>query len=90
MDSKVKIEWVDGGREPQCSPNPSFPEGIDLDCSSGAELACTYDLPYPAKRCGYYLITCKVCGFKAGATTAGRPDDPRSITMPCKIKSIAH
>jgi uncharacterized protein len=26
-----KIEWIDRGREPQCPPNPAYPNGVDLD-----------------------------------------------------------
>ena len=25
-----EIEWLDSGREPQCAPNPSYPNGIDV------------------------------------------------------------
>lgn len=80
-----EIEWLDGEREPQCKPNPAYPNGIDLDVSGGAAKTCTAQLPYPAKRIGAYLVTCAVCGYRAGCTTAGRPDDPRSITIPCRV-----
>lgn len=81
-----KVEWVDGNREPQCSPDPSFPQGKDLDIAAGAT-GCKVALPYPAKRCGYYVVTCEICGLSVGCTTAGRPDDPRSITIPCQMKA---
>lgn len=83
-DSAFKIQWKDAGREPQCAPNPAYPEGIDLDASSGAAVACVAALPYPAKRIGAYTVKCKVCGVKVACTTAGRPDDPRSIKVACK------
>lgn len=89
MEQAMKITWVDRGREPQEQPNPDYPDGIDLDCSNGADAACKADLPYPAKRCGYYVVECPVCGFTAACTTAGRPDDPRSIKMPCKVAGAA-
>jgi hypothetical protein len=44
---------------------------------------CTYNLPYPAPRCGAYSIECKKCGFVGVVTVAGRPDDPNMITLPC-------
>ena len=85
MDGTLKVlEWIDHGREPKCAPNPDYPDGIDLDCSAGSSITCKCDLPYPAKRCGVYLVKCVLCGFTAACTTAGRPDDPRSITVPCK------
>lgn len=81
-----RIEWVDHGREPQCPPNPDHPSGIDVDTSGGAP-SCSTTLPYPAKRCGYFVVECRVCGYRAAVTTAGRPDDPRSVTVACPIKS---
>lgn len=79
-----KIDWIDRHREPKCAPNPHFPDGIDADLSAGAEQTCTADLPYPAKRCGVYRVECLICGYAVGVTTAGRPDDPRSVKMACR------
>jgi hypothetical protein len=84
-----EVNWIDGGREPRCQPNPAYPEGVDLDASGGAEAACKVDLPYPAKRCGYFVVKCPVCGYTAAATTAGRPDDPKSIKLPCLTAGAA-
>lgn len=83
---KFIVRWVDSGREPLCGPNPSFLEGRDLDVSQGAERACVLELPYPARRCGVYVIECKTCGLAVGFTTAGRPDDPRRVKFACKPK----
>ncbi len=80
----MRIEWIDKGREPQCAPDPAYPTGKDLDCSTVLRPSCRTDLPYPAKRCGLYVVTCEECGMSVACTTAGRPDDPRSLTMPCK------
>lgn len=84
MADHFVIEWNDHHREPQCEPNPDYPSGIDLDGSEGAEIACTVALPYPAKRCGLYVVECQLCGIRVAATTAGRIDDPRSIKIACK------
>jgi hypothetical protein len=81
--SQWKIEWHDHGREPQCPPNPDYPDGIDIDIAGNASPACATPLPYPAKRCGYYVVRCKACGMSVAITTAGRPDDPRSVRLPC-------
>lgn len=83
--SKHKIDWIDRGREPQNPPNPAYPNGVDIDAGFGVP-ACKVELPYPAKRCGYYLIECSECGMRVGCTTAGRADDPRSIAIPCGKK----
>lgn len=81
----MKVTWLDGKRSPQCPPNPNYPTGLDIDVSNGANKTCTVPLPYPAKRIGSYVIECPVCGAKTACTTAGRPDDPRSIKVACKI-----
>lgn len=80
----LKAEWIDGKREPTCAPDPLFPNGIDVDASQGAARTCSIDLPYyPAPRCGTYMVTCDTCGLCVGMTTAGRPDDPRKLTLGC-------
>ena len=78
-----EINWVDLGREPREPPNPTYPSGMDISIST-ADPACKRALPYPAKRCGYYAIKCLTCGATAIVTTAGRPDDPRSLRLSCK------
>jgi hypothetical protein len=80
----MKIKWLDRGREPKCDPDPEYPDGKDIDGALGIEPFCKADLPYPAKRCGVYVVQCERCGYTIALTTAGRPDDPRSVTMPCK------
>jgi len=77
------IKWIDSGREPRVAPNPTYPNGIDLILAQPGQRTCDTDLPYPAKRCGRYEITCKTCAFRVGITTAGRPDDPRSVKLAC-------
>lgn len=81
--SKFKIKWIDHGREPQCEPDPSYPNGRDIDAANGAKYTCSTKLPYPAKRCGVFIAECKRCGYGIVLTTAGRPDDPRSVTVAC-------
>lgn len=80
----LTFEWIDGHREPQNKPDPRYPNGIDLDASRGAEKSCTITLPCPAKRCGHYVVRCTVCQQSCVVTTAGRPDDPRSLRLACK------
>lgn len=82
--TKFEVEWIDREREPQCDPNPNFPEGIDVDLAKGAKYACKVPLPYPAKRCGIYLVKCATCEAGVALTTAGRPDDPRSVRIMCR------
>lgn len=80
-----KIKWIDREREPQCPPDPAHPHGIVVDLRQGnVKRACAADLPYPAKRCGYYAVSCNRCKCVTIITTAGRPDDPRRVILPCK------
>jgi hypothetical protein len=83
--SRFDVTWHDAGREPVAQPDPAYPNGMDIDCSAGAANRCNLKLPYPARRCGQYLVVCKTCGLSAIASTAGRPDDPCSLTVACKI-----
>lgn len=76
------VEWHDSGKEPQCKPNPDYPNGKDLDVSNGNK-SCFRELPYPAKRIGHFIVECSKCGKRIAITTAGRPDDPRSVKIEC-------
>jgi hypothetical protein len=81
------VKWLDGNREPRNAPNPKYPNGKDIDFSRSAipgSPACKLDLDYPAKRCGLYIVECKLCGITVAISTAGRPDDPRSVLIGCK------
>jgi hypothetical protein len=79
------VRWLDSGREPRCPPNPAWPNGIDIPAVQ-AGLFCKVALPYPARRCGTYFISCDKCGTTIGVTTAGRPDDPRSVEINCRLE----
>jgi hypothetical protein len=80
----LSVTWRDAGRSTEQPPNPAFPHGVDLDLSGGRRPTCSIALPYPAKGCGWWEISCPKCLFSAAATAAGRPDDPRSITVACR------
>lgn len=81
----ISVQFVDSGREATEKPNPVFPNGKPVNLTRyPLQKSCTYNLPYPAPRCGIYMIKCDGCGFTAAITVAGRPDDPNMITIPCK------
>lgn len=82
-----RVRWIDRGLEPKCPPNPKYPDGIDLRLIKADYHGpvCSNSLPYPAKRVGYFMIECMTCGQHTVVTTAGRPDDPRSLAMACKV-----
>jgi hypothetical protein len=84
-DEKGKhIEFVPSGRgKARCATNPDYPNGIDLDRSYPGEPSCTVGLPYPAPECGTYLIDCMDCNLMIAVTAVGRPDDPRTVKLPC-------
>jgi hypothetical protein len=78
------VQFLDAGRTAQCAPDPAFPEGRRINLASNPVVkTCTRNLPYPAPRCGTYVVVCKECGYTGAVTVAGRPDDHRMITMPC-------
>ena len=79
----MKITWHDSGLEPQCPSDPRWPNGIDLDLSSGEMPCCIVPLEYPAARCGAYMIECEQCGKVVYVSTAGRADDPKSVKVAC-------
>jgi hypothetical protein len=81
---KHKLEWIDSGREARCKPDPRYPEGKDILALSTGPV-CKVELPYPAPRCGCYIIECETCGVRYAVTTAGRRDDPRSVMMTCQV-----
>lgn len=83
MSDQFSICWIDSGCEPQCEPNPEYPHGRDIPFPRNVK-KCRVDLPYPAKRCGVYIVTCARCAIKAAVTTAGRKDDPRSVEIACQ------
>lgn len=87
-DEQFNVTWRGTGRKAQCAPNPRYPDGIDLDVSNGA-VSCKARVPYPAPECGTYIVECLGCGLRVAITAAGRPDDPRSVTMPCKAVADA-
>lgn len=81
--SDFQIEWIDGERSPTGGSDPRYPDGIHLDMSGGRSPCCAVPLPYPAPRCGFFIVTCDFCGVRIVVTTAGRPDDPRTIRIAC-------
>ena len=85
MDSDLTVTWDDHGREPKCPPDPAYPHGRDVFMPPGGVPACSATLPYPAPRCGLWFVRCGKCGISVGITAAGRPDDPRSIRVPCQL-----
>ena len=86
MSQTHTVEFVPSGRgKARCEPNPDYPNGIDsIDIALGGA-SCKVELPYPAPECGYFVVRCKLCGFSAAITAAGRPDDPKSVTIPCQL-----
>jgi hypothetical protein len=80
----MHINWIDRGGKPTQAPNPEHPDGVDLDLTNDRQPFCQTELPYPAKRLGYYVIRCDVCGFTAMVSTAGRPDVRAPSSCPAR------
>jgi hypothetical protein len=81
--SDIQIEFLSHHRKAKNAPNPKYPDGVNLDLTNGAKVACFADLPYPAQCCGILFVRCRKCGANAAITTAGRLDDPRTVKLAC-------
>ena len=86
LNDNLKIRFQTLHRQARCAPDPAYPEGIDVDNTEGQLPSCYTKLPYPAECCGIFLVTCEVCHKRYAITTAGRPDDPRSLRILCETR----
>lgn len=80
----IDVTFLDSGHEPREKPDPAYPNGRDIRLCTAVQKSCGFNVPYPAPRCGVYSIKCSDCGIVVAVTVAGRPDDPRTVTIPCK------
>jgi len=88
VSEQHSIEFVPSGRgKAQCPPDPAYPEGIEIDLAGHAAAWCWVHLPYPAPECGHFVVRCKLCRFSAAVTAAGRPDDPKTLRIPCDLST---
>lgn len=86
----ASVTFLDAGRVHECKSNPAYPDGMQVDMRQHVlEKACCFNLPYPAPRVGSYVVDCDQCGVRVALTVAGRPDDPRTVTIPCKPQGNA-
>jgi hypothetical protein len=87
-----RVEFIPSGRgKAKCEPNPNFPHGIEIVCPPNTPVSCKVALPYPAPECGMWSVVCTTCQCRLFVTAAGRPDDPVSVFLPCRIsESIGH
>ena len=81
----LRARWLDRGEESRRPADPAHPLGIDLVMVENPDApTCKTSLPWPAARCGYHILECDRCGLTVAVTTAGRPDDPRSVEVNCR------
>ena len=80
------VRFLGTGQKAKCAPNPDYPDGIHIKAplTGAGALFCRATLPWPAEEIGAWKVECVICGARAACTTAGRPDDPRSIEINCK------
>lgn len=86
VESRFLVDWVDGHREATFAADAAYPDGTAIDVALDATRACRLELPYPAARCGLWVITCRRCAYSIALATAGRRDDPRSVRVPCRAR----
>jgi hypothetical protein len=80
------VRFLGTGQKAKHPANPNYPEGVHLNQTGGVEgdgNVCVVQLPWPAKEIGAWKVECTICALRVACTTAGRPDDPRSITVRC-------
>ena len=82
MGEQFKVEFIDRGRPPRVAANPDIPNGQHID--SGERPACRVELPYMTQtNVGYWYVECRKCKTNMLITMASRPDDPKSVMLPC-------
>lgn len=87
MTGDFEIKFVPSGRGlAQCRPDPNFPDGREMQAGGGGP-SCTITFPYPAPECGWFRVQCRRCFFRIVVSAAGRVDDPKSLTIPCVVKT---
>lgn len=79
-----KVQFLSRNRMAECSPNPLYPNGIELD--TGERPACKVELPYPAECVGVWFVSCDICKTTVAVTAAGRIDDPKSVMVKCQTR----
>lgn len=84
-ESRFLIDWADGHRVSTYPADPAFPSGCSIDVALDAVRACRVELPYPASRCGMWVVTCRRCDYSIALATTGRADDPSSARLPCRV-----
>lgn len=90
MAEQFEINFVRSGRgKARCAPDARYPDGVTIDLAGPAP-GCRVLLPYPAPECGYFRVECRTCGMGVYITAAGRPDDPRIVSVPCLAKAAAN
>jgi hypothetical protein len=86
MAAQVIVRFIRCGtrehRKAKCPPNLRYPHGTHIDL--GTRPACLVSLPYPAPRCGWFLLDCPVCRENLLVTVSGQRDDPCSVMLPCR------
>jgi hypothetical protein len=82
MSEQFTVKWLDRGRPPRGAPDPDYPNGIAID--HGERPACLVTLPYMTKQhVGLWYVECAKCRANVLITMASRPDDPKSVMLPC-------
>jgi hypothetical protein len=81
---RLTAEWRSHGEGQSANwpLNLAYQDGVDIDFSAGRD-ACDLAIDYPAPCVGAWFVSCALCGMFCILTAAGRPDDPRSVRLPC-------
>lgn len=83
----IEVKFIDEGRKSTSPSNPKYPNGVDVSAAMPDQKSCCFNVQYPAPGVGKYSIVCTDCKMTALVSVAGRADDPRTVTLPCKGKT---
>src|SRR5664279_355645 len=71
MPTNLHVSWLDRGTASACPPDPSYPDGTNLDLALDAAESCWRPLDYPARDPGILLIECRTCGLRVACGATG-------------------
>ena len=72
----------------QTEPEYSLTEWMSICAPIRSKSTAVPMCPIRHRAVGAYNIFCNKCKLRVAVTVAGRPDDPRTVTMPCKVGGL--
>jgi hypothetical protein len=77
--------WLSEARWAQHPHDPRYPLGLLFDASAGGP-CCEVALEHPTPCVGKWITNCDLCKNPCHRERGGRPDDPYTVRLACKLK----